>query len=174
MKIVLSVVAIAAIAMIYGTGAFVPQTHGLDNTVAGFLAISNAEMAQQIGGHHTEPREGEQKLIDGGDFSKHCDANNVCYKPDHHRKEFDASYYVCTDCPPDDEDELNTNVNTNLNANIISKYSRFKANGKRNYIHSKVIVTCYFNAEKKCEPRTTKGGKKNLQSCEVLVGTCVP
>lgn len=49
----MSILAIAVIATIYSTGAFVPQTHGVEKTVAGLEALSDAEMTQQVGGPWT-------------------------------------------------------------------------------------------------------------------------
>lgn len=164
MKIVLSVVAIAAIATIYSTGAFVSQTPGMDNTVDGFLAISNAEMAQQVGGHHIVPDEGIKKKIDGQDYSKHCDESggNVCLKSDHHRKEFNAPYYVCANCLPR---VVLFNIN---NCTFSLPYARYSDDFE---VPEKIIITCYFNDEGDCEPNVSKSLKKR-DSCEKFVGVC--
>ena len=50
MKIVLSILSILTMLAIYSTGAFVPESQGMADTVAGLKVLSNAEMAQQMGG----------------------------------------------------------------------------------------------------------------------------
>ena len=164
MKIVLSVVAIAAIATIYSTGAFVSQTPGLDNTFDGFLAISNAEMAQQVGGHHRNPDEGIKKRIDGQDYSKHCDASggNVCLLENHHRKEFRAPFYVCDNCLPPVY-----LVNTN-DWKFSLPYPKYSSDFE---VPEIIIITCHFNKDGECEPKVSFG-LKDRESCEKFVGAC--
>ncbi len=174
MKIALSVVAIAAIATIYGTGAFVSQTHGMDNTVDGFLVISNAEMAQQVGGQFVNQKEGKQEIIPGEDYSKHCDGLNDCLRPNMNRKEFIRDYYVCDHCPPP------VNIYNLIPINFFNrdfhwpKYSRFKEDGITRYKVPKiVIVNCKFTDDGECKVSPDiheNGPKKN--SCERLVGFC--
>lgn len=53
-RIALSILAIAAVVAIYSTGTFVPETQGIEDTVADLVVLSDAEMAQQVGG----PEEG--------------------------------------------------------------------------------------------------------------------
>ena len=50
MKNVLSILSILMVLAFYITGAFVPETQGVVDTVAGLMPLSDADMAQQIGG----------------------------------------------------------------------------------------------------------------------------
>lgn len=50
MKIVLSILSILTVLTVYSTGAFVPETQGMTDTVAGLTVLIDAEMAQQMGG----------------------------------------------------------------------------------------------------------------------------
>ena len=50
MKIVLSILSILTVLTVYSTGAFVPESQGMVDTVAGLAVLSDAEMAQQAGG----------------------------------------------------------------------------------------------------------------------------
>ena len=52
-RIALSLLAIVAVAAIYSTGAFIPETNGMADTVAGLTVLNDAEMAQQVGGPWT-------------------------------------------------------------------------------------------------------------------------
>lgn len=50
MKIVLSILSVLTMLAIYSTGAFVPESQGMADTVAGLEVLSNAEMSQKLGG----------------------------------------------------------------------------------------------------------------------------
>ena len=95
MKIALSFIAIAAIAAIYSTGAFVPQTHGIENTFAGFIILSDAEMAQNVGG----PEEGHrrQNTVPVDHDVASCGSSNPDCDKD--RQTRDAILYACDPCP---------------------------------------------------------------------------
>ena len=144
MKIALSVVAIAAIATIYSTGAFVSQTQGMDNTVDGFLVISNAEMTQQVGGQFIELSTGIPFYIPEGKVpDKFCDGRIACRKRNH-KTYINASYYVCDNCLP----PLNI---FNLYQWNWPKYSRLGEDGRGIKIDKQIIVTCRLNEEGICE-----------------------
>lgn len=66
MKIVLSILSILTMLAIYSTGAFVPESQGMVDTVAGLKVLSNAEMAQQMGGIDNKTN----KLVKNGHNSK--------------------------------------------------------------------------------------------------------
>ena len=149
MKIALSVAAIAAIATIYSTGAFVSHTHGIDNTVAGFLTISNAEMAQQIGGE-PDPSEGwpffMQEVPRRGNF---CKARADCRhrKAKLKQKKIENAYWRCEPCTP----YININFFNLIELNIRApKYSRLDENGN-DYKPSAVqlLLVCEINEEDK-------------------------
>lgn len=50
MKTILSIIAVTTVFGLYSTGMFVPDSQGLVDTVAGLTALSDANMAQNIGG----------------------------------------------------------------------------------------------------------------------------
>ena len=126
MKIALSIVAIAAIAAIYSTGAFVPQTHGIENTFEGFLVISDAEMAQHVGG----PDEGIQRVNHSGpdqDVAS-CGSSNPDCNID--RQVRDATLYACDNCPASVFDNYD---NTWHHADKYSYYYYVNGNRKTSY-----------------------------------------
>ena len=53
-KITLALLAIVAVAAIYSTGAFIPETNGMADTVAGLTVLNDTEMAQNVGGPWTQ------------------------------------------------------------------------------------------------------------------------
>lgn len=67
MKIVLSIIAVIIVIGLCSTGAFVPETRSMVETVAGLKVLSNAEMAQQIGGTTLNKT---QRLKESGHNSK--------------------------------------------------------------------------------------------------------
>lgn len=97
-KIALPVLAIAAIITIYSTGAFIPETQGIEDTVAGLVVLGDAEMAQQVGG----PEEGWAELVvwEGSEkascYGSHsCGEKPPCPKD---RQVRDASQHKCRSC----------------------------------------------------------------------------
>lgn len=52
--------------VVYSTGAFIPESQGMADTVAGLKVLSNAEMAQQMGGIDNKTN----RLTENGDNSK--------------------------------------------------------------------------------------------------------
>ena len=50
MRVLLSILLILTVLTAYSTGAFVPEHEGIVDTVAGLAVLSDAEMAQQMGG----------------------------------------------------------------------------------------------------------------------------
>ena len=172
MKFALSVVAIAAIATIYSTGAFVSQTPGLDNTVEGFLAISDAEMAQQVGGQHVQPREGLQKYVAGDpvpDENAYCVKDNGCARgKKNKRKDLNRHYYECEPCiPPVYYNECN-------HVSIWPKHSRMQPNGTHYWVPAKFRVSCHKNPDGECKLHTSiLSSGDQVNSCERPVGQCL-
>ena len=170
MKIALSVVAIAAIATIYSTGAFVSQTHGMDNTVAGFLVISNAEMAQQVGGDHPGYSKGiplyyrETPEVPGN----YCAGIRECYEQDR-KMEVRGAYAICAPCMPP------LNIFNRWQWNW-PEYTRLEADGSRIKVPKFYIVTCVF--ENQIENLNCKVNKQHntlngwQDDCSRYLGDC--
>ena len=171
MKIALSVVAIAAIATIYSTGAFVSQTHGMDNTVAGFLAISNAEMAQQVGGE-TDPSEGIPYYKRQQDHGNFCDDRDDCRTRhrDQKTKTVYAAYTMCDPCRP----PLTLNFFNLIQINLWPKYSRLDEDGKDyNPTYKKLLLTCDQDSNGNCVINTKNDTSSGTHgNCQRYIGDC--
>lgn len=177
MKIVLSFVAIAAIAATYSTGAFVPQSPGIEKTFAGFLVINDAEMAQHVGG----PDEGHQRLntyptdhdqASCGSSNPNCDKDNQTR---------DAYLYACDNCPEPVWDPYENNYH------YYDKFSYYKSDNNILYKGLRISSSCRKLSDRKCkyyeydegpdwdnlkdngEPNSLPGKQK---TCEVEVGKC--
>ncbi len=94
MKSVLSILSILTVLAFYITGAFVPETQGVVDTVDGFMLLSDADMAQQIGGirwkyaDNYQPESGQTATCQPGPFLE-CPRNNQVWH---------ASLSNCVDC----------------------------------------------------------------------------
>ena len=177
MKIALSVVAIAAIATIYSTGAFVSQTHGMDNTVAGFLAISNAEMAQQVGGE-PDPSEGIPFHKPREDHGKWCSnelgfVNCKTRRPgEENVKKVSNSHYMCDPCRP----PINTiNVFNLFNLHNVHwpKFSRLAEDGITDFqpTPKSLRLECKLGDDGKCFITET-GIEGTWGNCLRWIGIC--
>lgn len=81
MKTILSIIAIITFIGFYSTGAFVPETQGIVDTVAGLEVLSDTDMAQQVGGfwHHyadVDRFPGGDTAVCTDDFFEPCDTDN--------------------------------------------------------------------------------------------------
>ena len=81
MKTILSIIAIITVIGLYSTGAFVPETQGIVDTVAGLEVLSDTDMAQQVGGfrhrYATVDRfPGGDTAVCTEDFFESCDTDN--------------------------------------------------------------------------------------------------
>ena len=173
MKIALSVVAIAAIVTIYSTGAFVFQTPGMDNTVDGFLAISNAEMAQQVGGEN-DPSEGIAHYKEREDHGSFCSEDSgdcfTRWPGEENVKIVRNSYWMCRPClPPTNINLFNLIV---LNNVPYPKFSRLDENGA-DYepTHRKLRLVCEEGEEGKCT-MTETGIDGEWGNCLRWIGFC--
>lgn len=92
MKTLLSILSILTMVGIYSTGAFVPETQGTVDTAAGLVALSDADMARQVGGDINERAEifnfawGRRSICNSGS----CDNSGDC-----------------EDCPRDEQCRVN-------------------------------------------------------------------
>lgn len=169
MKIALSVVAIAAIATIYSTGAFVSQTHGMENTFDGFLVINNAEMAQQVGGEPPELSKGIPLYYPEGEVPEDfCAGIRECYERDR-EMEIRGAYSVCTPCLPD----LNLFNRWEFNW---PEYTRKNADGSNIKVPKFYKITCVFenlierlNCKVNKQHNTLKGWQND---CSRYLGDC--
>lgn len=170
MNIALSVVAIAAIATLYSTGAFVSQTHGMDNTVAGFLAISNAEMAQQVGGESDDVEGVPFYIPEVPERGKFCTTRAHCRyrKAKLKRKLIEAEYWVCDPCIP----YISFNI-FNYHVNIrVPKFSRLN-DDKSDYEPRPVqlLLLCEKDNDGNCViDEQERGGTHG--NCLRIIGWC--
>lgn len=174
MKIALSVVAIAAIATIYSTGAFVSKTPGLDNTVDGFLAISNAEMAQQVGGENGpsegipfyKPRQDHGKWCSNKPGYVNCKTN---FPGEENVKKVRNAYYMCDPCRPPMDINL---FNIQLNDVHWPKYSRLTEDGEDySPTHKRLRLECRLGDNGKCFIHET-GIDGTFGNCLRWIGIC--
>lgn len=98
MKFVLSILSIFAIIAVYSTGAFVSELQGMTETVAGLAVLSDAEMAEQVGGSLRNKTNVQWQKEDGGVIT-------VCYETYYlfcfpSEKTWIASLYNCVQCTP--------------------------------------------------------------------------
>ncbi|MDE0314717.1 MAG: hypothetical protein OXM61_07445 [Candidatus Poribacteria bacterium] len=176
MKNSLYILAIAAVVTIYSTGAFVPDTQGIESTFDGFLVISDAEMAQHVGG----PDEGHQRLNTNptdhdmascGSSNPNCDSDNQTR---------DAYLYACDNClDPVFDDYDNTYF-------YYDKFSYRKSDGNILYKGLRISSSCREKSDGTCEYYAydqgpdwdnMDNGEPNplpdkQQTCEVPVGKC--
>ena len=98
-KITLALLAIVAVAALYSTGAFIPETNGMADTVAGLIVLNDTEMAQNVGGPWTS----EIDEWGNGEYAS-CHIDNC---PDH-TFEYTHDRYSCVPCDEDHESKYNS------------------------------------------------------------------
>ena len=98
MKFVLSILSILVVIAVYSTGAFVSESQGMTDTVAGLAVLSDAEMAEQVGGSFRNKTNIKWQDEDGSVIT-------VCYESYYlfcfpAEKTWIGSRYNCVQCTP--------------------------------------------------------------------------